>query len=523
MPLNPKFLLAAFAGAYLAGGVHAAPESAPDILKSKCAACHLENGKLQHIGDLRKTPEGWDMSIVRMQVWHKVETTKAERRALVKYLSDTQGLAPDEAAPYRFLLERTPNAQDVVPNEKLGQMCGRCHSFGRVALQRRPQAEWTNLIHTHLGQFPSIEYSALGRDRPWRDIALNEVAPELAKLYPLNNVAWKKWQQSKKPDPTGTWRIVGHRPGWGDYSGAMQVRPLGKDSYDVRYEFAYPNGNKVSGNGETVIYSGYEWRGDATFGNQSIRTVLALAEGGKRLSGRWFLRKTDEIGATLQAVRVEPSAAGTLLSMTPALLKSGADQTVTVHGIAPGRTFDFGPGVEILSIEEQGADTASIKLRVAADAPAGVRTLAGKANNLAFAVYRKFDSIRVEPEFAVARLGGGTNLSQAAQFEAIAYLNGPDGQAGTADDIRLGSVDAEWHVENFDEKAKAGDDAKYAGVMEPRGLFQPAPAGPNPARAGLNNTGDLNAVARMADGDVTLEAKAHLMVTVQRWNKPPLR
>jgi quinohemoprotein amine dehydrogenase len=59
--------------------------------------------------------------------------------------------------------------------------------------------------------------------------------------------------------------------------------------------------------------------------------------------------------------------------------------------------------------------------------------------------------------------------------------------------------------------------------MEPRGQFQPAPAGPNPARQGLNNTGDLTVVARVADGDDKLEARAHLMVTVQRWNKPPLR
>jgi quinohemoprotein amine dehydrogenase len=194
--------MGAFTGMLLAGGVLAAPVSAPDILKIKCGTCHMEDGKLQRISNLRKTPEGWDMTIARMKVWHKVDVSREERRALVKYLSDRQGLTPQEAAPYRFLVERTPNAQDVVPNEKLGQMCGRCHSFGRVALQRRDAEEWRKLVHTHLGQFPSIEYSAQGRDRNWKEIALNEVVPELATLYPANTAGWKGWQGKKHVQPT---------------------------------------------------------------------------------------------------------------------------------------------------------------------------------------------------------------------------------------------------------------------------------------------------------------------------------
>ena len=521
MPLNPKLIAAALAGAFLAAGAQAAPESASEILKTQCAACHLENGKLQRIGELRKTPEGWDMSIARMQVWHKVQISKEQRRTLVKYLADKQGLTPQEAAPYRFLLERAPNAQDVVPSTDLAQMCGRCHSFGRVALQRRPPEEWTKLVHTHLGWFPSIEYSALGRDRYWKRIALDEIAPTLGKLYPLDNAAWKKWQAAKHPAPTGTWRIAGHHPGWGDYAGSMDVRPLGQDRYDVRYDFTYANGSHVVGEGQSVIYSGFEWRGDAAFGNRKIRSVLALGEDGKTLSGRWFQRDADEIGASFEAVRADPAAAGTVLSMTPSLLKAGTEQKVVIHGIALGKAIDLGPGIEILAAEPKGADDLALRLRIAADAPEGLRDLrGGKAR---FAVYRKFDSIRVEPEFGIGRLGGGTNPAQTAQFEAIAYLNGPDGQPGTADDIRLGDVPATWHVEDFDEKAKAGDDARYAGVMEPRGQFQPSPAGPNPARHGLNNTGDLTVVADVADGDDHYEAKAHLMVTVQRWNKPPLR
>jgi quinohemoprotein amine dehydrogenase len=512
----------------LAGSALAAPISATDVLNSKCGTCHLENGKLQRIPNLRKTPEGWDMSIARMQIWHKVDISKEERQVLVKFLADRQGLAPEEAAPYRFLTERIPNAQDVVPSEELGQMCGRCHSFGRVALQRRDVGEWTKLVHTHLGQFPSIEYSALGRDRNWKDIALDQVAPKLASLYPANTAAWKSWQGKKHVPPTGNWRIAGHRPGWGDYAGMMKVAALGNDRYDVRYELNYATGNKVSGHGQSIVYSGYEWRGDASFGNQKVRSVFALSDAGEKLAGRWFLRETDEIGATFEAVRAGVAARATILAVFPSLLKAGSEARVIVHGVQLGKDYkdyDLGPGIRVISAKQNNPGEVELTVRVADDAAVGLRSLSSKGGpgEARIAVYRQFDSIRVEPEFGIARLGGGTNLGVSAQFEAVAYLNGPDRKPGTPDDVRLGYVTANWRVDNHDKKAKDADDIRFAGVMEPQGLFLPAAAGPNPARKGLNNVGDLAVIATVADGTRVNEAKAHLIVTVQRWNKPSLR
>jgi quinohemoprotein amine dehydrogenase len=162
---------------------------------------------------------------------------------------------------------------------------------------------------------------------------------------------------------------------------------------------------------------------------------------------------------------------------------------------------------------------------VAEDAAVGLRPLRSKgvAGQVDVAVYRQFDSIRVEPEFGVARLGGGTNRGMSAQFEALAYLNGPDGQPGTADDIRLGYVTANWSVDNFDDSAKVANDVGFAGVMEENGLFIPAVAGPNPARKGFNNVGNLSVIAKVTEAARTSEAKSHLIVTVQRWNTPPLR
>lgn len=501
--------------------------SPEQLMTAKCAACHLEGKTFQRISDIRKSPEGWEMTLVRMGIWHKVELSQSERKTLVKYLADKQGLAPEESAPYRFLIERRPNVQDVLPTKELGEMCARCHSFGRVALQRRDLGEWRKLVETHVGQFPSIEYSAMGRDRNWLDLALNQVAPELAKRYPLHTAAWRKWRKTRHVPPTGTWRVVGNRPGWGDYAGYMYVQSLGADRYGVRYELQYDNGDRLSGQGHAIVYTGYEWRGAAKLGNQEVDSIFALSQDGKKMSGRWFLRDADEVGAQFGAVRVDATAPGTLLAVSPALIKTGATTTVRLSGVKLGDKYDLGSGVKIDKLQRVSPDEVRLTLTVAPGASIGWRYIkegrAGKAARLA--LYRQIDSLRVEPAFAIARLGGGGSPIHrvSAQFQAIAYLDGPDGKAGTKDDIRLGPVTAKWSVENFDDTAKAANDVKFAGVMEPNGQFMPAQAGPNPARNNLDNVGNLSVVATLADGQRSLTARGHLVVAVQRWNTPPLR
>ena len=514
-------MLAVLAAAASAG------ESPVQLLTAKCGACHLEGKTFQRISDIRKSPEGWEMTIVRMGVWHQVKVSRHDRQILVKYLADKQGLAPSESAPYRFLIERRPNVQDVVPNPELKQMCARCHSFGRVALQRRDVGEWRKLVETHVGQFPSIEYSAMGRDRNWLDLALSQVAPELAKRYPLHTAAWRQWQKARHVPPTGTWRVVGNRPGWGEYTGYMYVHAQGADRYRVRYALRYDDGDRLSGQGHAIVYTGYEWRGAARLGDQEVESVFAISADGKKMSGRWFLRDADEVGAQFGAVRISTTPPGTVLAVSPAFIKTGETTTVRLSGVKLGDRYDLGAGVKIDSLRRVSADEVRLTLTVAKGAAIGWRDIGeGRVARAArIALYRKIDALRVEPAFAIARLGGGGSPIPrvSAQFQAIAYLDGPDGKAGTADDIRLGPVKAKWHVENYDATAKVNDDLKFAGVMEPNGQFVPAQAGPNPARHNLDNVGNLSAVAILTDGQRSLSAKGHLVVAVQRWNTPPLR
>lgn len=111
-----------------------------------------------------------------------------------------------------------------------------------------------------------------------------------------------------------------------------------------------------------------------------------------------------------------------------------------------------------------------------------------------------------------------------AQFEAIAWANGADGEQGTDDDVRIGAMPATFAVENFDEVAADLDDVAFTGKMEPNGLFLPAGAGLNPARPfQTNNAGNLKVVATVDDAGRAVTGEGQLLVTVQRWNDPPIR
>jgi quinohemoprotein amine dehydrogenase len=134
------------------------------------------------------------------------------------------------------------------------------------------------------------------------------------------------------------------------------------------------------------------------------------------------------------------------------------------------------------------------------------------------AVYTQIDHIDVVPAYAIARVGGGRVAPVSAQFEAVAATRLPGGEW-----LSLGPVTAEWTSIPFNAEAKRTEDEKFAGHFDPRGRFLPNSAGPNPAREfSGNNVGNLTVLAHAVDGDRTVEGRSHLVVTVQRWNTPPI-
>ncbi len=495
------------------------------LISENCSGCHMEaeDGTFSRISHMRKTPEGWDMNIARMIIFHGLEIDPGDRRALVKFLSDTQGLAPAETLAHRDVLERKHNIIEQGVEADMAAMCARCHTYARVALQRRDKAEWQNLVHMHLGQWGSIEYQMLSRERDWRADALGPVSEKLGEKYPLKTDLWSDWQATEWQDMSGEWRIVGHIPGIGAMDGIMKVTALGGDKYQTDYDLTISNSNSLKGMGKSIVHTGYEWRGTATLNDRKYRQIWAASPDGNRMTGRFFSKDHPEDGMAITAWRKTPDTRG-IMTITPSALRVGEETEIVISGVnlsgdlviagAEVTVKQAGSDRIVAMAKADGTSSGAVKLAVGNDSPAQD-----------FVIYTRVDYLKVTPDYGISRVGGGGGPipKVKAQFEAIGYSFGPDGVADTDDDLRLGVVPVTWSVDNYSEMAAEMQDAKYAGHITTTGTFIPAVAGPNPARKyGTNNAGDLKVIATYRDGDREISAEAHLIATVQRWNNPPI-
>ncbi len=508
-------------GAAAAGETANNDAAAAALINTKCGGCHEPgpDGGLARISAVRKSPEGWNLTLRRMQQWHHVVLSDAEQAALVKHFADTQGLAPEETAPFRAVLERRPGNVEHADDPEVATYCARCHSYARVGLQRRNAAEWLKLVHTHVGQFPTLEYQASSRDREWWHIATTELPDRLGRKWPLVTASWTAWQGHASPDLAGSWRVVGHRPGKGDYNGTLVVDRTDVDRYTVHHRLVMADGSALDGDGDSIVYTGYEWRGAATLGGLPVREVFEVSADGSQLRGRWFA--SDAVtGGDLTAVRGGPA----ILAVQPPYLKTGQTARLTIVGSGLSGEVDLGPGVQVQTIEQTSAESVTVLAVAGATAATGGHDVAVGAARLAggLVVYDKVGSVRVEPGYDVARVGdnGGPIALVPAQFEAVAYLNGPEGKQG---EVRIGVLPASWSIAGYDADSKQAEDAKFGGQIDQNGLFTPGGAGPNPARGGANNAANLSVTAVVTDGAVPLQGSAHLIVTLQRWNDAPVR
>jgi quinohemoprotein amine dehydrogenase len=505
------------------------------LLRQNCAGCHGEtSAPFSRMYAQRKTPEGWEMTLRRMQLLHKVPYADADGRpseevfaTLVRHFADTQGLAPEESAPYRYILERRLNTIDVPEDPEYAVMCSRCHSIARVGLQRRTEEEWGHLVQFHLAQFPTTEYQAGGRDRDWLGIAMEKTVPMLGRTYPLETPAWQQWQKAAKPALDGRWRLAGRMPGSGDFDGVMSAVPAADGGFTLQFEGRFASGEPLAGSGAARVYTGYEWRGSLELGGARYLQVLAASADGARMQGRMFLADNEERGIDLSAWK--DRGAPQLVAVAPAQLRQGGSATLVLSGTGLEGAPDLGAGVRVDKVVSEDADRVVLEVSATADAAPGARRvrLGKAARDDALVVYERIDRIDVTPAYAVGRVGGagGSQPEVQARFEALAWANGADAQPGTADDLRIGMVNAEWSIVPWDQKAAEDEDLKFAGQMDKdSGVFTPAAAGPNPARKyQTNNAGALKVLAAVKDGDTVVNGEGRLLVTVQRWNNPPIR
>ncbi len=492
------------------------------VIQEKCLSCHTRTGNpdkpFSRISEQRKTPEGWQMTLHRMQHLNGLELSSEETQAVIRYLSDTQGLAPSEAAPYRYVLEQQPNiVEDVDPAYK--EMCARCHSNARFGLQRRTEEEWKELVNTHMAIHPTTELHALARDRRWYDIALNETAPKLAMDYAFNDAAWKQWQKAAKPALQGSWSVAGFMPGKGDYSAVLKVEKTSKDKYSVTMDGHYSDGSELHGNGTAQVFTGFEWRAGLNIDGVSMRQVLAASADGSELTGRMYQSAHDEIGGELKAV-----SGDAIVGLSPSALKQGETAQVTIAGSYLQGKVNLGPGVRVLKVLSRDADRVVVEAKASASATVGMRDVAVGATKAKgqLAVYDKVAAVQVSPPQSLARIGGNGGKLPKVQstYRALAFSAGADGQPGTDDDLRLGYMPATWSLKPQNEVAAEDHDVEFAGTIDSNGIFTPGDAGLNPKRKmSTNNVGMLKVVATVKDGDNTVEGESDLLVAVPSYIK----
>jgi quinohemoprotein amine dehydrogenase len=538
-----------------------------DVVRQKCSACHKadEKDRMSRISYRRTTPEGWEMTIKRMVTLNNVKLEPAEARDVLRYLSDHLGLAPEEAKPADFEVERRQidyqyaSDKEADKDKKITEeTCIACHSIGRVMSQRRTKEEWELLVAMHRGYYWLADFQAFRRTGPLRrepepdgrppdnrhpmDVAI----AHLTSAFPLATPAWSAWSATMRPPQLkGTWALSGYQLGKGPVYGTVTISPQGApDSGEFTTQATYTiprTGEHITRTGHAIVYTGFQWRGRSSEPGSAhtLREVMFIDRDWRHAQGRWFAGAYDEIGIDVRLERLgsDPVITGVAQPM----IRTGAsNQELRLFGAnlpthLAASDLSFGPGVTVDRVATAAADQVVVSLSVAKTATPGRRTVlvAGATGDATIAVYDTVDFIKVTPQAGLARVGGANFPKQLQQFEAVAYANGPDGKPNTKDDIELGLVDASWAVEEYTATFE-DDDKEFVGAIDGKtGLFTPALDGPNPKRRNnANNYGDVWVVAsyqpNSADassppGARALKARAHLLVTVplyMKWDEP---
>ncbi len=570
------------------GGAAAAPAEdgipVTDALTiAKCASCHTKDdkGNLSRISWIRTTPEGWEEAIKRMVRLNGVTLEPADARLIVKYLSNSHGLAPEEAKPVMYMAEHRIQ-DEVIPNESIRATCNNCHALGRAFQWHRTRAEWSLLADLHTALYPQAEAAfrrnagrggagggggasaaatatgrgarggAAGAGAAGADtnISLDTTLDFLGASYGLHTPEWANWRaRMRTPRLTGRWLISARMLGKGKFVGEMTVtQGAAPDEFTTSVKLTPVNGGRaITRTGTGLVYTGYSWRGrskGAPVGpnaepddiNREMREAVWFSPEQNYGEGRWFWGEYQEFGLDVKLTKA--TAEPGLISLDRFSLKTGSQgQRVRVFGNnlpaqVAAADLDFGAGVAVKSIVSHTPAEIVATVDVAADAVPGRRdlVLGNAVLEGAVTVYDKVDYIKVLPEASLARLGGDEKSPHPrgyAQLEAVGYQRGEDGKLRTADDIDLGPIDVNWSVEEF-YSVFGDDDKEFVGTLDNKGLFTPNTDGPNPQRKfGRNNYGDVWIVGtakteKDKDGR-PLVGKSYLVVAVPtyiRWDQP---
>ena len=451
----------------------AAPVTKPDegipvtdqTVQKACGSCHRpdEKNQLSRISFQRNTPEGWQTVVQRMASLNGLQIDPQTARQVVKYLSNNHGLAPEEAKASAFEVERRPIDYKYAASADAETVCTKCHSMGRVISQRRTKNEWDLLVAMHRGWYPLVDFQAFRRTgSPPREVAPDGRPPDLrqpvekaldhlAKTFPLKTPEWTAWSATMRTARLdGPWALSGWAPGKGAIYGKVTITadPRAPDELTttIMYRVAR-TGETVTRTGRALVYTGFQWRGRSQQGANdatALREVMFVDRDWRQIEGRWFTGGYDEIGLDVRLERLGTESR--VLGTDRTALRAGASaQQLKIYGANMPTSLrpvdiDLGPGLTVTRVSTVTPDAVTVMVDVAAGAAVGARDLfvAGASKPKALAVFDRIDSIKVKPDWAMARVGGVTFPKMLAQFEAWGFQNGPDGQPDTADDIDLG-------------------------------------------------------------------------------------
>jgi len=525
-----------------------------DLVKRKCSACHKadEKGHLSRISYRRTTPEGWEETIKRMVGLHGLQLDQAEGREILRYLADHLGLAPEEAKAASFEVEHRIVDYRYTADKDTEETCTKCHSMGRVMSQRRTKEEWGLVVTMHRAYYPYVDFQAFRQTAAQRRAGQTDGRPadnrqpmdkaiaHLSSAFPLKTPDWAAWSATMRPPQlTGRWAVVGYQANKGPLFGQVMIATQGdpaNGTFTTESTLTYArSAQTVTRRGRAIVYTGFQWRGTSTSETAlapgvetDLREVMFVDQDWQHAAGRWFTGAYGELGIDVHLRRIgtDPIVLGV---GQPMIKSGGAPQDVQLYGVnLPSRVsvgdVSFGPGITVDRISGVTSDHLVVSVSVSPNATPGRRAvlLLGAMSDAAVFLYDKIDFIKVRPEAGLSRVGGIQFPKQFAQFEAIAYLNGPDGKADTKDDIELGLVDALWGLEEY-PATYDDDDKDFVGNIDPEsGFFTPNVDGPNPKRKhNANNYGDVWVTAtyprrpQSVDSSIEpLKARAHLLVTL---------
>lgn len=501
------------------------------MVRQKCAACHKPDpqGRLDVIEGTRKTTEEWKVVVDRMIRLNSAILDDEDFYPVVKELGKTLCLTPSESREIAYINSDENSQYREIPKNDLEvrmyTACVRCHAWGKIASHRGGESQWSDIRNLHLGYYPTVVPQMREMNWPEESEALN---PHFAKMFPFETPEYREWLNSRKDqDLTGTWVIAGYQPGMGYYKGAYNITAdaaKGEDEYLIERRVTYDSGLTLSTKGTGTLFSEYHLRYALapTPLTGRIEGVFDLDAGTMGFSGKWWTVVQDTNAYGNEAF-CKSDAPASVMAVFPQGLRKGKGQTLTVVGVglpenAAAADIRFSdPNISVSEVISSDAAGLVCKVNVSDQADVGLADLV--IGNLTFKglkVFGTIDAIAVSPRIGRARVSSGAAYPpQGVQFVARGISFGADGKQGTADDLVLDPVAAQWSLE--EEKTREDDDdMEYLDTSIANGLYTPVTTyGPIKTRKQNREGVGLIAVkAEFEDGGRPLTDRVRLAVTV---------